>query len=249
MMTPSQYMSRLTDISQMDMQSAFDQMKCLLNPTQSQRVYKLSYYRKQTKGHYARDDPAFVTLQITFLILSSVAYSIAFIEDSFWKTLFFFLFHSVVINFVLVGVAVASFGQFVANQYMIMDPSEMSASGEDVTAVTEPVEWMYAFDIHCNSFFPFFVIVYILQYFLLPIVLSASFFAFVLSNTIYTLAFGSYFYITHLGYRNLSHLKNTELFLIPMVLVVFIFVLNFIGYPFGLGWNASRIMAHLYFEP
>lgn len=241
MMTPSQYIARLTDISQMDMQSAFDQMKCLLNPSQAQRVYKLSYYRKQTKGHYARDDPAFVTLQITFLVLSSIAYSIAFIEDSFWKTLLIFLFHSVVVNYIVVGIAVASIGQLIANQHLTKDPNETETS-------SEPVEWMYAFDIHCNSFFPFFVIVYIIQYFLLPIVLSNTFFAFILSNTIYTLAFGSYFYITHLGYRNLTHLKNTELFLIPMVVVVFIFVLNFVGYPFGFGWNASRIMAHLYFE-
>lgn len=257
MMTPSQYMSRLTDISQMDMQSAFDQMKCLLNPSQAQRVYKLSYYRKQTKGHYARDDPAFVTLQITFLILSSVAYSIAFIEESFWKTLFVFLFHSVVINYIVVGIAIASIGQLVANQHLTNkdsshESSEMivssSSSSSSTNHAMEPVEWMYAFDIHCNSFFPFFVIVYIVQYFLLPIVLSNSFFAFVLSNTIYTLAFGSYFYVTHLGYRNLPHLKHTELFLIPMVVVVFVFILNFVGYPFGLGWNASRIMAHLYFE-
>ena len=245
--TVSQYLSRLTDISQMDVQSAFDQMKSLLNPTQIQRVYKLSYYRKQTKGHYARDDPAFVTIQLSFLILSSVAYSIAFNGDSFWSTLLVFLFHSVIINYTLVGVVAATIGQSIANQHLI-NTNNHNNNGTMSPSMSEPVEWMYAFDIHCNAFFPFFIIVYIIQYFILPIVLSNSFFAFFASNTLYSMAFGYYFYVTHLGYRNLTHLKNTEVFLVPIVFVVFIFVLNLIGYPFGLGWNASRIMAHLYFE-
>lgn len=257
MMTPSQYLSRLTDISQMDMQSAFDQMKSLLNPTQIQQLYKLSYYRKQTKGHYARDDPAFVTLQICFLVLSSVAYTIAFNGYSFWKTFLVFLFHSVIINYVLVGFLVATIGQTIANQHMITvnkSNSNNDGSANDVemvkTAATsnDSVEWMYAFDIHCNAFFPFFIIVYIIQYFILPIVLANTFLSFFLSNTLYSIAFGYYFYVTHLGYRSLSFLSNTEIFLIPVALVVFIFILNLVGYPFGLGWNASRIMAHLYFE-
>ena len=92
-MTPSQYLTRLSDVSQMDVESAFDQMKSLLHPVRSHQVFKLSYYRKQTKGHYARDDPAFITLQVSFLILSSVAYSIAFNSDGFWSTLFVFMFH------------------------------------------------------------------------------------------------------------------------------------------------------------
>jgi hypothetical protein len=243
--TASQYFSRLTDISQMDVQSAFDQMKSLLIPSQSHRVYKTAYYRKQTKGHYARDDPAFLTLQISFLMLSSVAYSIAFNSDSFFSTMITFIFHSVVINYILVGVVVATAGQFIANQYLAAKKGNGKSNNN--TSV-EPVEWMYAFDIHCNAFFPFFVIVYIIQYFLLPIVLSLSFFAFFVSNTIYSIAFGYYFYIMHLGYRTLPQLNNTELLLSPIVVVIFIFVLNLVGYPFGLGWNASRIMAHLYFE-
>ncbi len=287
--TPSQYMARLSDISQMDVQSAFDQMKNLLHPARSHQVFKLSYYRKQTKGHYARDDPAFVTLQISFLVLSAVAYSIAFnseVDGGFWSTLFGFMFHSVVINYIAVGAIVATIGQTVANQYMVSDANlnlnlnsnsnmnvhdvesstsmsptknlsststnTSSSSSSSITTPTQtPVEWMYAFDIHCNAFFPFFIIIYILQYFLLPIVLPPTFFAFFISNTIYSVAFIYYFYITHLGYRSISHpapLNHTEFFLAPVVVVVFVFVLNFIGYPFGLGWNASRIMAHLYFE-
>ena len=38
------------------------------------------------------------------------------------------------------------------------------------------VEWMYAFDIHCNSFFPLFLLLYVLQFFLLPFLLNGPFF-------------------------------------------------------------------------
>ena len=72
-----QYLTRLTDVRQMDVQSALDQMKTLLS-SRPQVVYKTAYYRKQTKNHWARDDPAFVALQGLFLLIASVAYSVAF---------------------------------------------------------------------------------------------------------------------------------------------------------------------------
>jgi len=72
--------------------------------------------------------------------------------------------------------------------------------------------------------------------------------AFLISNVLYGIAFGWYFYVTHLGYRALPFLSNTEIFLFPIAGVLFLFILNLVGYPFGFGWNASRIMAHLYFE-
>ena len=34
------------------------------------------------------------------------------------------------------------------------------------------VEWLHAFDIHCNAFFPLFLLLYVVQYMLLPILLT-----------------------------------------------------------------------------
>merc|ERR1719354_60997 len=39
-MTPAIYLQRLVDFSQMDIQSALEQIKALLTPTQIQKVYK-----------------------------------------------------------------------------------------------------------------------------------------------------------------------------------------------------------------
>ena len=48
---------RVVTFQQMDFESTLDQMLtlCSLHP---HRVYKQSYYRKQTKNQWARDDPA-----------------------------------------------------------------------------------------------------------------------------------------------------------------------------------------------
>lgn len=280
-MSVFQYLTRLIDISQMDLQSALDQMLSLLscgNPISSllstisssspgssshhhqatQKVYKLAYYRKQTKNHWARDDPAFVAVQILLLAISSLAYCIAFRIDGIFTNTLTFGFHSIVVNYLGVGLLMASIGRAVANAHLLtLASSGTTAAGSNATAspapssslhVRQTVEFMYAFDIHCNAFFPLFVMLYGVQFFLLPIVLGRNFMAFLISNVLYGIAFGWYFYVTHLGYRALPFLSNTEIFLFPIAGVLFLFILNLVGYPFGFGWNASRIMAHLYFE-
>jgi len=284
-MSVLQYLSRLIDISQMDLQSALDQMLSLLscgNPISSlisslssrggtssssshnhqatQKVYKLAYYRKQTKNHWARDDPAFVAVQIVLLALSSLAYCIAFRIDGIFVSALTFAFYSIVINYLGVGLLVASIGRAVANAHLLTATTSSNAASSSAgnsgnppassssLHVRQTVEFMYAFDIHCNAFFPLFVMLYGVQFFLLPIVLGRNFMAFFMSNVLYGIAFGWYFYVTHLGYRALPFLSNTEIFLFPIAGVLFLFILNLIGYPFGFGWNASRIRAHLYFE-
>jgi len=234
-----QYLSRLFDIGQMDIQSALEQMRCLVTH-QAPKVYKLAYYRKQTKGHWSRDDPGFLVLQVTLLALSSVAHCIAFRSDSILYNTITFTFHSILVNYLGLGALLATLGRMISNQHL--------STVQSTAHVKQSVEWMYALDIHCNAFVPLFALLYGVQFFLLPLVLQNSFLAFLTSNTLYALAFGYYFYVTHLGYRALPFLVNTEVFLFPICGVLFLFLLNLLGYPFGMGFNASRIFAHLYFE-
>ena len=86
------------------------------------------------------------------------------------------------------------------------------------------------------------------QFFLLPLVLGQSLIAMLVANTLYAAGFAWYWYITHLGYRALPFLSQTEVFLFPIAAVGLLYVLNIIGYPLNMGWNASRLMAHLYFD-
>mmetsp|Transcript_585 Transcript_585/g.813 ORF Transcript_585/g.813 Transcript_585/m.813 type:complete len:283 (+) Transcript_585:180-1028(+) len=228
--------SRLTDLGQMDVQAALDQMRSLLSG-RPQIVYKTAYYRKQTKNHWARDDPAFSALQVGFLVVAALAYSVAF-RTTIMGGLSFLL-YSLLWNWLVPGIIVATIGRELANRHL--------AGTQSSTHVKQSVEWLYAFDIHCNSFFPMFCLLYVAQFFLLPLVLSPSLFALLLSNTLYAAAFSWYWYITHLGYRSLPFLSNTEVFLFPVAAIALVYVLNLVGYPFGMGWNASRLLAQVYF--
>ena len=49
-------------------------------------------------------------------------------------------------------------------------------------------------------------------------------------------------------FKALPFLSNTEVFLFPIVGILVLYVFNLVGYPFGLGWNASRIAAYIFFE-
>jgi len=144
---PMQYLQRLTDIRQMDIQSALDQMKSLLS-LRPHVVYKTSYYRKQTKNHWARDDPAFVALQGVFLIIACIAYSVAFrISVSGAVS---FLLYNLLWNWLGMGVILATLCREIANRHLTVHQSN--------SHVRQQVEWLYAFDIHCNAFFPVFVV-------------------------------------------------------------------------------------------
>lgn len=143
----AQYLSRLTDFRQMDIQSALDQMKTLLS-TRPHVVYKTSYYRKQTKNHWARDDPAFAALEFIFLTISCIAYSISF-RVPVTEGMAFWL-YSVLFNWIGLGFIIATLGREMANRYLTDHKSS--------SHVRQSVEWLYAFDIHCNAFFPVFVL-------------------------------------------------------------------------------------------
>jgi len=214
-MTPAVYLQRLLDVSQMDIQSALDQMKSLLLPSKMNSVYKMAYYRKQTKDHWARDDPAFVAIQIAMLLVASLAYAIAFRSDSLFTNFIYFAIHSVAINYALFGLIVASVARFIANSHLNQTNSASSANANTNSAnantaampekrsyyAQQSVEFMYAFDVHCNAFFFLFLCAYGIQFFLLPVVLGKGFVSFLLSNMLYSIGFFGYFYITHLGYR------------------------------------------------
>ena len=111
----AQYLSRLIDYRQMDIQSALDQMKTLLS-TRPHVVYKTSYYRKQTKNHWARDDPAFAALELIFLAISCIAYSISFrvpVTEGIA-----FLIYSVLFNWLGLGFIIATVGREMANRHL-----------------------------------------------------------------------------------------------------------------------------------
>lgn len=227
---------RVVTFQQMDFESTLDQMLtlCSLHP---HRVYKQSYYRKQTKNQWARDDPAFGVVQVGFLMVATTAYGVAFQVGGLVRYLYLVL-STVLFHWLLGGVFAASVGSWIANKHLLQHHQH---------SVEQTVEWLYAFDIHCNAFFVFFLIVYVAQFFLLPPLLSTSFLSLVLSNGLYAAGFVVYFYITHLGYRALPFLRRTEVYLYPAggagLLMLFSCILGVLG----LKINMTRLVSGFFF--
>eukprot|EP00930_Biecheleria_cincta_P059005 TRINITY_DN44771_c0_g1_i1.p1 TRINITY_DN44771_c0_g1~~TRINITY_DN44771_c0_g1_i1.p1 ORF type:complete len:265 (-),score=38.15 TRINITY_DN44771_c0_g1_i1:52-789(-) len=203
----SEYLRRMIQYAQMDIDYTFAQMLYLcLAP---RKVYQLTSYRKQTKNQWARDDPAFVVVMIFFLTIAALAYSVALQAGGAGFLHILVLF--VGVNFLLAGLVIASAAWFVANNYL---------RAKSFHGVEQRVEWMYAFDIHCNSFFPSFLVLYVLHYFLLPLVVQPTLTAAVVSNSLHAGAMCYYLYIMSLGYNALPFLERTEVFLYPSGVLV-----------------------------
>lgn len=197
-----EYFRRLCDFRQMDFESAFDQLLGLLS-TEPQRVYATFYYRKQTRNQWARDDPAFFVLVTFFVVVSALAYATVFCDATLWSYTWAVL-YSVVVDWLLIGLLVAFSCCHAANKYLRQHHSH---------TVEQDVEWLYSLDVHTNAYFCSFLITHVLQFFLLPVLLGKSVLSCVLSNTLYAIAMIWYAYITHLGYRALPFLGNTQVFL------------------------------------
>ena len=63
----------------------------------------------------------------------------------------------VILHFLATGIIVSSLLKWVAEKYMMKNEKKA------VHAIQNKIEPMYAFDIHCNSFFPLFVFSYVIQ--------------------------------------------------------------------------------------
>lgn len=232
------YIRRLCDFRQMDFEAAFDQYLTLLS-FEPKEVYTPFYYRKQTKNQWARDDPAFVVVQAVFVMIGALAYAVAFRQPGFWGYLWTVL-YTLVVDWLLVGVTVASTCSHLANKYMKQYHSH---------SVEQEVEWLYSFDVHANAFFCSFLLTYVLQYFLLPILIGRSIFSCLLSNTLYAAATIWYSYITYLGYTALPFLGKTQVFLwYPTVITCIVWLVTTIMVLVGLRINATRIVMGFHFS-
>ncbi|KAL6639759.1 hypothetical protein ACP70R_022581 [Stipagrostis hirtigluma subsp. patula] len=170
------------------------------------------YFTKssKTKNQWARDDPAFVVILILFLVFATSAYCAAYGQSASHAALT--ITSVVLIHFLFAGIVLATLCWFLTNSYLREEPNSH--------VVEQRVEWLYAFDVHCNSFFPAFVIIYVLQYFLSPLLVAHGFFPALLSNLLFVVAISYYHYLNFLGYDVLPFLDRTTFFLYPIGLVI-----------------------------
>lgn len=85
-----------------------------------------------------------------------------------------------------------------------------------------------------RAFFPLYLHLYVVQFLLLPLLTRSpsNFLATFLGNTLYLSALIYYTYITFLGYNALPFLHNTELLLLPILVLSILWLVSLIA-----GWG------------
>lgn len=229
---------RAMQADQMELDSALSQMYSLC--TNPSLVSKMSRARMMTKGHYYRDDPAFLVLQLGFLVISTLAYALVM---GSWGMLCYAVFINI-FQFFLSGLVLACVGRAVAVMYLPSSSSHSSSGGPaapntvtGLDAFTDylrsDVDWRYAFDVHCNGYFTYFMWTQIIQY---PFIFFSCGTAFI-ANTFYLIGLLTYIYNVFLGYLEIPSLSHQQRLLYPALLAVVVFLLLWLN-----DVNVSRIM-------
>ncbi|KAL2553407.1 Uncharacterized protein Fot_07026 [Forsythia ovata] len=138
-----QYLRRIVEWQQMDIEYTFCQMLHLC--TSPKVVYKHTKFHKQTKNQWAHDDPAFLVICSLLLAVSTIAYCAAYDHSAGHAV--FVVISVLLFHFLITGAILATFCWFFTNNYL-------REEAPNSHVVEQRVEWLYAFDVHCNSFFP-----------------------------------------------------------------------------------------------
>eukprot|EP00918_Siedleckia_nematoides_P106989 GHVU01233310.1.p1 GENE.GHVU01233310.1~~GHVU01233310.1.p1 ORF type:complete len:261 (+),score=22.51 GHVU01233310.1:137-919(+) len=204
------YLHRIFSRNQMDFEYAFAQMTYLC--VSPRRVARWAQYRKQTKNRFARDDPSFTLLLLIFLIGSGLAYGVAFGSKG-WSLVLSCALPPV--SFLGFGVLVSSATYIVAEHFLrSTDASEVwQDSQRREEEMKGQIEWAYCFDVHCNAAFASFIISWVLQYLLLPIIIKDTFVPAVVANSLHFASVVFYCYVTTLGFNVIPCISNAEVFL------------------------------------
>eukprot|EP00892_Ulva_mutabilis_P006788 jgi/Ulvmu1/4481/UM002_0206.1 len=226
------FLRRLFKPDQMDYElTCWMMVQLVISP---KTAYRHTSYHKQTKNQWARDDPAFLVVCMYLLVVVSTAYCIAF-SDDVWKSILTIL-TVICIDFLGIGVLFSTLCWFISNRFLKRKAVHHHTSEQSV-------EWLYAFDVHCNSFIPMFLMLYVAQYFLTPILLWKSVFSSIISCLLYVAGVSYYHYMNFLGYSALPFLEHTEAFLWPVPLCVLL-----LPFLLLLGFNPSRVVLGLFFR-
>ncbi|KAE8395387.1 UNC-50 [Aspergillus alliaceus] len=237
---------------QMDFEMAIWEMTSLL--IAPKKVFKSIYYHpsqrddgQKTKNTWHRPDPSFTYLLSFFLLLTALAWGLAY-APSFGAivrlSLLFIFFH-----FIGSSLLVSTIGYFAIGRLFGPDGAAASLTGLRggngrrrgaaqglfvQPGEKDQLEFGYCFDVSNRAFFPLYLHLYVVQFLLLPLLTRSpsNFLATFLGNTLYLSALTYYTYITFLGYNALPFLHNTELLLLPILAFAILWLVSLIA-----GWG------------
>ncbi|RAQ43907.1 integral membrane protein [Aspergillus flavus] len=201
----------------------------------------------ETKNTWHRPDPSFTYLLCFFLLLTALAWGLAYAPSfgAIVRLSLLFIF----VHFIGSSLLVSTIGYFVIGRLFGPDGAAASLSGLRggrgrrrgaaqglfvQPGEKDQLEFGYCFDVSNRAFFPLYLHLYVAQFLLLPLLTRSpsNLLSTFLGNTLYLSALAYYTYITFLGYNALPFLHNTELLLLPILAFAVLWLVSLI-----LGWG------------
>lgn len=223
----------------------WDIFNLAVNP---KKMYRSHYYKLQGRASYSRDDPSFLILLTGFLSISAVAWGLAYSPSV--VDILKLIVYVVVVDFYITGAIIATCSWVLTNR--LFNGTFALFGSLSLKYRVNYIDWGFCFDVHCNSFVVIWCLLYLLQFFLLPLLnIKKLIIALVLGNTLYFGAIGYYFVITFYGFNSLPFVsgghgaKKLQMIILAGVLPV-LAVLWFLSICFRL--NVAYLMVHTYFN-
>mmetsp|Transcript_18148 Transcript_18148/g.33537 ORF Transcript_18148/g.33537 Transcript_18148/m.33537 type:complete len:278 (+) Transcript_18148:143-976(+) len=212
----SVYLRRVVHYAQMDSGVASAEAYFLLT-CQLGRLFRLAGWRSQTCGRWSKSDPAFACLLCALISTSTTAIALTVGRANITTLVANLILH--VSLFLISGILIASALWALTNSGAFLVKHHFSSTVE--------VEWLYSFDVHTYAYFAMWLLLYVLQFLLLPLLLSDSLLSSFLSNSLYATAFGVYTFVTFRGYLELPFLAKSQVtaLLYPILAWAILFVM------------------------
>lgn len=201
----------------------------------------------ETKNTWHRPDPSFTYLLSFFLLVTALAWGLAYYPS--FGGIMHLSFSFIFVHFIGSSLLISTIGYFSIGR--LFGPNGAAASltglrgsrarrrGAAQGLFVQPgekdqLEFGYCFDVSNRAFFPLYLHLYVVQFLLLPLLTRSpsNFLATFLGNSLYLSALVYYTYITFLGYNALPFLHNTELLLVPILVFAVLWLVSLIT-----GWG------------
>lgn len=178
----------------------------IVNP---KKMFRNNYtYKSNGRNSYLRDDPSFLILLTGLLLVSAIAWGTTF-KSGLWE-IFKVILNMVLIDFYFLGLVFSTIMWIAANKLFNPQFAWKNVFTNTAKYSVNYIDWGFCFDVHCNSFFLVMCLLYVVQFFMLPVLMhEKSFLAILLGNTFYLGAIGHYFVITFYGFNSLPLVSSS----------------------------------------
>ena len=224
------YFQRIVRPTQMDFDSALATMVTLLrDPAQ---VPLTARYRKLTKNHWARDDPAFVVLLVFYATVVTFAYWLTLTSRSV-STLLSELIIQIVVLFLGFGLVATSILWWSFNRRLASPSTALHTTRQEL-------EWFYVFDLYSHGFFVTTAVLGVLQFIFLPLLVHDNFVSLLVGNTLWAGGLAAACVVVFSGLAPLPFLEERPK-LAPLLPLPILALLWVIGLLFGINFSRTTL--------